>query len=59
MKEKWLRNTKNLYINLKTAFESKSIVTSLICLNNKVEGNRQENTFITASSDRSIQSWTL
>lgn len=53
-KNKWLSNTKNLYINLKSAFECKSTVTSLLCLNSKVE-----NTFITASTDRSILSWTL
>ncbi|CAD8127528.1 unnamed protein product [Paramecium sonneborni] len=58
-KDRWLRGTKNLYINLKSAFECKSTVTSLICLNSRIDNQRQENTFITASTDRSIQSWTL
>ncbi|CAD8193085.1 unnamed protein product [Paramecium octaurelia] len=58
-KDRWLRGTKNLYINLKSAFECKSTVTSLICLTSRIDNQRQENTFITASTDRSIQSWTL
>jgi hypothetical protein len=32
IKEKWLINTKNLYANMKAAFEAKSTVTSMICL---------------------------
>jgi hypothetical protein len=61
IKERWLIGTKNCYSYMKTAFEAKSSVTSIIALPmvGSSYPNNIDNTIITASSDRCVKSWNL
>ncbi|CAD8174312.1 unnamed protein product [Paramecium pentaurelia] len=57
VKEQLLQNMWKNYLD--GSFQDTTSVTSLLCLNNRGYNQKLENTIITATKDRSVQSWTL
>lgn len=56
-KNSLIKNMQKNYLD--TSFEDTTSVTSLLCLSGRGYNQKLENTIITATKERSVQSWTL